>query len=123
MAGNVFGFNPVDLSVTPANGLVHIGFCKVNAFYMFNHTTTIRYLQLFDLGRIPIFGVDKPTYQFGASAGTAANQGSPPATYTGLAGLKFVNGLAYAITTAAGASNSFASAGDCDGSIDWEIRP
>jgi hypothetical protein len=121
--GNPFGFSPVDLSVTPATQLVHIGFCKVSAFYVFNHTTSIRYLQIFDLGRAPVLGVDKPTWQFGISAGTSANQGAPPAQYTGLAGLKCVNGMAWAITTASGASASTASAGDCDGSIDWEVRP
>lgn len=122
MAGP-FGFQTVDLSAGPGPTLVHIGFCKVNAFYVFNHVTTIRYLQIWDLGRVPIAGVDPPTWQFGISAGTSANQGAPPAEATFVAGLKCVNGLAWALTTAAGKTASLATASDCDGSIDWELRP
>lgn len=118
-----FNFSNVDLSVIPASDVVFIGFCKVNAIYAFNHTTSIRFLQIFDLGRKPILGVDKPTWQFGISGATAANQGAPPATGEFVAGLKCVNGFAYAVTTAAGATASLASAGDVDGTIDWELRP
>jgi hypothetical protein len=118
-----FGYSAVDLSITPANKLVFIGFCKVNALYVFNHTTAIRFLQIFDLGRAPVLGVDAPTWQFGISAATAANQGAPPCSAEFTAGLKCVNGFAWAITTAAGKSASLASANDCDGAIDWELRP
>jgi hypothetical protein len=124
----VFNFQPVDLSASPASALVHIGFCKVNAFYVFNHTAAIIYLQIFDLGRAPVLGVDKPTWQFGVSAGTSANVGAPPASFTGLAGFKCVNGLAYALTNTFGPSNSLVNntnpaSPQADGSIDWEVRP
>lgn len=90
---------------------------------MFNHVATIRFLQIFDLGRLPILGVDKPTWQFGISAGTSANLGAPPAAAEFIAGLKCVNGFAYAVTTASGITASLASANDVDGTIDWELRP
>lgn len=118
-----FQYSIIDLSVIPATDLIFIGFCKVNGIYAFNHTTAIRFLQIFDLGRKPLLGVDKPTWQFGISGAAAANQGAPPATGEFHAGLKCVNGFAYAITTAANASASLASAGDVDGTIDWELRP
>src|ERR1700692_2278682 len=119
-----FGYADIDLSVTPATGFVHIGYCKVNAFYVFNHTTAAMYLQIFDLGRAPVLGVDKPTFQFGISGGASANQNAPPASGTFVAGLKCQNGLAWALTTASGASASTVKTpGNADGAIDWELRP
>ncbi len=119
-----FGYSDVDLSITPATQLKFIGYCKVNAFYVFNHTTSIRYLQIFDLGRAPILGTDKPTWQFGISGGSLANQGAPPASATFEAGLKCVNGFAWAITTAAGTTAAVENTpGDVDGTVDWELRP
>jgi len=118
-----FGYSVVDLSLAAAKSQVFIGFCKINAFYVFNHVTSIRYLQIWDIGRVPVLGTDKPTWQFGISAGTSANQGAPPASATFEAGLKCVNGFYWALTTAAGATTSLASSGDCDGTIDWELRP
>jgi len=118
-----FGYSDVDLSIAAAKAQVFIGFCKVNAFYAFNHTMSIRYLQIWDLGRAPILGTDKPTWQFGISAAAVANQGAPPASATFNAGLKCVNGFYWAITTASGATASLASPGDVDGAIDWELRP
>src|SRR5579863_7916093 len=107
-----WGYSDIDLSIAAAKAQVFIGFCKVNGFYVFNHTASIRYLQIFDLGRAPVLGTDKPTWQFGISAGSSANVGAPPASGDFPAGLKCVNGFAWAVTTASGATASLASNGD-----------
>lgn len=122
MANAPFNFAPIDLSATPAAVLVHIGYCKINAIYAFNHGTGAVYIAIFDLGRLPVLGVDKPTWQFGVSGGSSANQGAPPASATFVAGLKCVNGFAYALVTAQN-GGTLIGAGVVDGSIDWEIRP
>jgi hypothetical protein len=123
----VFGFNPVDLTINPAvPTLVHIGFCKVNAICLYNHSTSGITLQLYDLGRVPILGVDVPTYQFGVGGGSGLNQGSPPLDATFVSGLKFVNGLAYILTQGlfgVTGGNTGATGGNLSGTVDWEIRP
>lgn len=114
-----FGFQNVDLTVL-APTLVHIGYCKVNNVAIYNHSTTLLVLQLFDLGRVPILGVDKPTWQFPAPFASTTDAATNQFCAEFHAGLKCVNGLAYAITTAISGSTVATGAA---GTIDWELRP
>jgi hypothetical protein len=122
MSGNIFGFYPVDLSVTPASQLVHVGFAKVNAIAMYNHGTSLAVLRLFDLGRVPILGTDAHAYEFACPFTSMADQGTNQFCPTFVAGLKFVNGLSYALVTAFGGA-TLLGASIVTGTIDWEIRP
>jgi len=122
---NVFGFAPIDLSGSSGPNLVHIGFGKVNAVSMYNHGTILAVLALYDLGRLPIIGTDKPNWKFGCPFAATAGQGTCQFDATFVAGLKFVNGLAYALTTDLNCGTLFTqgSPPTLVGAVDWEIRP
>jgi hypothetical protein len=125
MAGP-FGFQDIDLSATPAATLVHIGFCKINALALYNHTTSLIVVQIFDLARAPILGTDKPTWQFAVPSAGTADQGTNQFCPTFVAGLKCVNGLAYAACTnfnGQSGGNTLISGNSLTGTIDWELRP
>lgn len=125
MAGP-FGFQNIDLSVVPAvSTLVHIGFCKINAISLYNHGTTLAVLALYDLARAPIIGVDKPTWKFGCPFASTAGQGTCQFDATFVAGLKCVNGLAYALVTdmTAGTLYTQPATPTLVGTVDWELRP
>ena len=124
MAGP-FGFQNVDLSTKPAATLVHIGFCKVNNVAMYNHGAQVSVLQIFDLGRVPVLGVDAPTWQFGCPFASTADAATNQFTAEFHAGLKCINGLAYALLTGFGtlSGGNLSNTGTMVGTIDWEIRP
>lgn len=120
-----FGFADIDLSGLAGPTLVHIGYAKVNAISMYNHGTVLAVLAIYDLGRVPVIGVDKPTWKFGCPFASTAGQGTCQFDATFVAGLKCVNGLAYALTTDLNCGTLFtqASPPTLVGAVDWELRP
>jgi hypothetical protein len=125
---NIFGFAPIDLSQASGPNLVHVGFGKVNAISMYNHGTVLAALMLYDLGRVPLLQTDVPNWQFGCPFAATAGQGTCQFDATFIAGLKFVNGLAYALTTTLFKSGNMTlftqgSPPTLVGAVDWEVRP
>jgi hypothetical protein len=120
MAQGPFGFQNIDFTAGGGPTLVHIGFCKVNNMAVYNHSNTLIVVQLFDLGRLPIIGTDKPTWQFPVPYATTADAATNQFCSDFHAGLKCVNGLAYYIATAI-SGNTIATG--AAGTMDWELRP
>jgi len=116
--GNVFGKNVVNLA-TSALTLVHIGACKVKSIVaMSQGTSGLLFLQIWDLGRTPILGIDVATYTFEIPSMATQGEGTP-AAYPFPAGLCLENGLAYMIG-ATPAATTASSANVATGTIDWK---
>jgi hypothetical protein len=118
-----FSFATIDLTMGPGPVLVHIGNCKVNGVAIYNASTSIKcVLMLFDLGRLPVLGVDVPTWQFPAPFASSADAATNQFTAEFPAGLRCQNGLAYAVVNAI-SGNTGSTGGTVAGTVDWELRP
>ena len=120
--GTNFGENAVTFD-TPGPVLVHTGPCQVKGISAYNTLTTLAVLWIFDLGRVPILGVDIPKWQFPLAFNSTANTLTPSFDATYGSGLKCDYGLAYAIcTTTSDAGSTAVSAHKVQGTIDWKAK-
>jgi hypothetical protein len=112
-----------DISQSSGPAVVFVGPALVKAVFAYNHGTALSVLNLYDLARTPILGVDKPLRQFpvpfASTADAATNQIAP----TFEEGIPFYNGIAYAVTTSsqfgATGGTTGATGGNMQGHIDF----
>src|ERR1700678_136611 len=116
--GNVWGKNPVNLA-TSALTLVHIGACVIKGIGAMVQGTTAVFLQIWDLGRTPILGVDVATYVFEIPGGTTGQ--AAPFVPEFPAGCVLENGLAYMVGATSSATTASA-ANTLSGTIDWKVK-
>ena len=103
--------------------LLFIGFCKVTGWTLHNNSTGVRVVKLFDLGRLPLVGIDVPLSKIIIPFASTANQGTNFSEASFGSGVPFYNGLAYCVTGAvADLDKTAVSLDDVDGILDWTVR-
>ena len=115
------GNNLAGKLVAPGPTVVFQGPCLVKSLFAYNHITTIRVLQIFDLARVPILGTDTPLREFPIPGSGTADQATCQINPELSEGIACYNGLAYAVVTAIGGSTK-ASAGDVVGHLDYTAK-
>jgi len=106
---------------SPGPTLVFQGPCVLKSIYAYNHNAALMVLQIFDVARAPILGLDTPTREFPIPAGASADKGTNYITPALAEGIPMYNGLAYAVVTTIGGSTK-ASAGDVVGHLDYVVK-
>jgi hypothetical protein len=104
--------------------IAYQGPCLVKAIFGYNHGTSLAVIQLFDLARAPILGVDVPVRQFPIPFATTADAATNQIAPTFEEGIPFYNGLTYMVSTtiSAGTGATGVTAGNVQGHLDFTVK-